>query len=575
MSENEKGERRTSRRAFLGGAAVGLAGGAVATGTYVAYDRRDDSWDEAVDIAVVGGGAAGCAAALMAHELGKQVIILEKGPSIGGTAAKSVGGVWVPGNRWMSEAGISDERQDCLRYMVRLSFPDVYDPQAERFGASQAAFRLLETYFDNAKRVTEKLEALGALKLVGEKFNGAFMPDYFAHIPENKAPVGRCLFVGDDSGKLANGAEMMRRFAAALESRGVEVRKRTPAAGLVLDEKGGVVGLTTDNGEGETRRIRTRHGVIFATGGFTHDTDMRRRFLKGPVFGGCAVPTNQGDFVKIASGAGVQLGNMQHAWWAQIPLDQALENPSVPTGIWCTPGDSVIQVNRMGERFFNEKFVYNERTQAHFAWDPVSATYPNLLSFMIYDARSAEQYAGFAPIPPKGSSASHVIEAGSLNELTRAIESRLREIGAQTGGYSLASEFETNLSDAIDRFNRFAKTGKDEDFARGAQPIDKFFHFFGPGKPENPLPNPTMHPLSAAGPYYAIILAAGTLDTKGGPVTDEKARVLNTNGHPISGLFAAGNCSAGCAGPAYWAGGATLGPALTFGVIAAETAAAA
>jgi len=562
-----------TRRAFLGGTATGLAGGALAAGAYTTLGKKDDDWDVSADIVVVGAGATGCTAAVIAHELGKQVLVLEKGPVVGGTAAKSVGGVWVPANAAMEAAGIRDEREDCLRYMVRLSFPDRFDPAVEHFGATPEAYLLLEAYYDNARRVTEKLEDLGALKLIGQEFNGAFMPDYFAHLPENKAPAGRCLYVSDDAGNLANGAEMMRRFAAAMADRGIEVRKRTSASQAVLDTDGAVIGLVATGRDGEPIRIRARNGVILASGGFTHDAELRRKFLKGPVFGGCAVPTNQGDSVRIAAGAGAQLGNMQNAWWAQLPLEQALENASVPTGIWCTPGDSMIQVNGHGSRFMNEKFVYNERTQAHFEWDPVAARYPNLLSFMIYDQRTAEEYAGFAPIPPKDTAASHVIEAASIGELAAAIAKRLETIAAGTGGFALEPDFTANLEASIARFNDLAETGEDADFRRGDQPIDRFFHFFGPSVPQNPLPNPTMHPISSSGPYYAIILAAGTLDTNGGAVTDDKARVVDGDGQVINGLYAAGNCSAGCAGPAYWGGGATLGPAITFGAIAAETAA--
>lgn len=555
------------------GAATGAIGGLAAV--QLSSCQSADDWDETTDIVVVGAGAAGCAAAVTADELGKKVLVLEKGPVVGGTAAKSVGGIWVPANRAMEAAGLNDDRDACLRYMVRLSCPEMFNPNADRFGAPADHFELLEAYFDNARRVTEHLEKLGALKLISQEFNGAFMPDYFAHLPENKAPNGRCLYVGDDAGNLANGAEMMRRFAEALQTRGIEVRKRAPAQALVQDENGAVVGLIASNRNGDTVRIRARNGVIFTTGGFTHNVSLRTQFLKGPIFGGCAVPTNQGDFVNIGAAAGARLGNMQNAWWAQLPLEQALENPSIPTGIWCTPGDSMIQVNRKGLRFFDEKFVYNERTQAHFEWDPVNATYSNLLSFMIYDARTADQYAGFAPIPPKGVEASHVIKADTLDGLTQQIAARLDRIKDKTGGFALEPGFHENVVASIERYNGFAATGKDPDFGRGNQPIDTFFHFFGPGKPENPLPNPTMHPVSPEGPYFAVILAAGTLDTNGGPVIDPKSRVLDTQNTPIPGLYAAGNCSAGCAGPAYWAGGATLGPALTFGAIAAETAAAA
>ena len=82
--------------------------------------------------------------------------------------------------------------------------------------------------------------------------------------------------------------------------------------------------------------------------------------------------------------------------------------------------------------------------------------------------------------------------------------------------------------------------------------------------------NPALYPLDSTGPYFALILAPGTLDTKGGPAIDSHARVLRAaDGHPIPGLFAAGNCAGFPSGQAYWAGGATIGLATTFGYLAA------
>ena len=112
------------------------------------------------------------------------------------------------------------------------------------------------------------------------------------------------------------------------------------------------------------------------------------------------------------------------------------------------------------------------------------------------------------------------------------------------------------------RFNEFAATGKDEDFHRGDSAYDRYY-----GDPRR-RPNPNLAPL-AKPPFYAIKIVPGDLGTKGGLRTDERARVLRGDGTPIPGLYAAGNTSAAVMGHSYAGAGATIGPAMTFGYIAA------
>ncbi len=77
----------------------------------------------------------------------------------------------------------------------------------------------------------------------------------------------------------------------------------------------------------------------------------------------------------------------------------------------------------------------------------------------------------------------------------------------------------------------------------------------------------------ATPPFYALALHNGTLGTSGGPRIDANARVRSYRGGVIPGLYAAGNASACVFGPAYPGGGATIGPALTFGYLAGKHAA--
>jgi hypothetical protein len=153
------------------------------------------------------------------------------------------------------------------------------------------------------------------------------------------------------------------------------------------------------------------------------------------------------------------------------------------------------------------------------------------------------------------------------------IRSRLAELAPRTGGFQLDSSFTTNLKVTVERFNHFAKTGIDTDFRRGDFNYDREWTTFPPTVPDAKWPPPdsqnyTMYPLSANGPYYAIILGAGTLDTNGGPIINPRAQVLDTRGKPIPGLYGAGDCIASPTANAYWGAGSTIGPALTYGYIA-------
>jgi hypothetical protein len=255
-----------------------------------------------------------------------------------------------------------------------------------------------------------------------------------------------------------------------------------------------------------------------------------------------------------------------------------LQSSKLAAGVFFPPGDSMLQVNKYGVRAVNENRNYNDRTEAHGIYDASRAEYPNQLLFMIYDQRTAEAFAGAYPLPVKTSDTTNVLTGASLEELTGRIEQRLREVSSQTGDFSLATSFTENLKATISRFNEFARAGNDEDFHRGDAAYDSEWHLvFSPmradtGWEPNEGPSITMHPFRDEGPYYAIILAAGALDTNGGPVIDASARVLNTEDQPIAGLYGAGNCIASPSREAYWGAGHTLGLSLTFGYIAANAA---
>lgn len=563
---------RISRRRFFGVAGGGALLTTASLGA-IAWQESTAAWDREADVVVVGSGAAASSAALFAHEAGARVLMLEKAARAGGTTARSAGGIWIPNNSLMRDMGLEDPREDCLRFMARVAHPALYNARDIRLGLPQNEYDLLAAFYDHAAPMLEALRAMGALQTRTRiEKDGTPSPDYYAELPENKAPRGRRLFTSRADGTSGGGLSLVEQLGSAIDRRKIPVLLEHRAARLVVNGKREIVGLETDTGDGRTVRLRARRAVIFGSGGFTANAELCLTFLRGSTFGGTSVPTAEGDFVYMATAMGARLSNMSNAWWTPVILDRALRFPTSAGLINQMPGDSVIQVNALGRRVCSEKALYNERGQTHFAWDPRDARYPNLIQFMIYDQFCRDRFGGpSSMIPGPGPAAPHELSGRTLEGLVNAMEARLEEIADRTGGFRLGSGFTANLRGTIARFNQFAETGVDLDHHRGEPPIELAEN--GPRVEGNDRPNPAMYPIARTGPYYCIMIACGVLDTKGGPAINANAQVLDGGHMPIRGLYGAGNCVGSPMGQAHPGGGATIGLALTFGAIAGRAAA--
>lgn len=577
-----------TRRRFIRGAGAGLAlGGSGLLGAGVAAEplpAQDIDWDRDTDVLVVGTGAAGFVAALVAHEAGARVLMLEKGPVPGGTTVRSGGVHFIPNNRFLRASGVDDAREDFLRLMVRVTYPEHYRPQAPRFGAPADEYALLEAFYDNAAPMVEQLEAMEVLEYMPfVAWDDEPFPDNYPELPENKAPRGRAIvcnppqrvegrFYYRNGGGL--GGDLIERFRAATAARRIPILTRHAAEQLIVDDGGTVVGLRCRKRD-QALNLRAERGVVFASGGFIHHPELRQRYLRGPVYGGCATPTNQGDFLGMAAGAGAALGNLNNGWWMEVLVEEALESSDTPSGVWIVPGDSSLAVNRSGRRFVNEKNQPSGRPQLHFVWDPVAGDWQNNITFMIWDQRVVRTHGGYMGVQPADAPLPrHVIEGATLDALADGIAARLEALAPRIGPHALDPDFKANLRETVARYNAFARAGKDEDFHRGESLADLGWNFYGGLEPvDSPYPNMTMHPLSEQGPYFATLVCAGAIDTKGGPRITPQGEVRRADGGVIPGLYAAGNCIASPTGGAYWGGGGTIGPAVVFGGIAGRSAA--
>src|SRR3990172_8567043 len=145
---------------------------------------RATKFDEEFDIVIAGGGGVGLASACFAAWLGNKVLVLEKADQLGGTTLKAAFWYWVPNNAPMRAMGLVDKKDDCIRYMARISRPEVYDPRHPTFGMTQWEYDACAAIYDNASTATELLNKNGALVYQ----HCAGVPDYWAELPEDKAP---------------------------------------------------------------------------------------------------------------------------------------------------------------------------------------------------------------------------------------------------------------------------------------------------------------------------------------------------------------------------------------------------
>ncbi len=571
----------------------------------VVRESQSGGWDTSADVVVIGSGAGGLVAAIAAAERGATVVVLEKAPTAGGTTRKSGGGSWVPNNRFMRELGLHDDRTAALRLMARTARPTDFQPDAAGYGLPAWQFTQLEAFFDDAAATFAELEQLGIL----EQFHLPDFPDYYSELAEDVPATGHLIVPRMPDGVGGDGRELIRQLTAALERHGGSLLTEHRVTSAIVSDDGRVVGIAADTPAGPTR-IEARRGVIFATGGFTHNKELRESLLIGPIFGGGAALTNEGDFVPIAQTLGAAMRNMNQFWGCPFIIEETVAKDPMALGVSTVVGDSLLFVNRYGRRVVNEKDRYSEKVRAMFAWDGQRAEYPNLPLFAIWDQRTMDHcadnpYDGGLIVGADGDQ-SHMVQGETLAELAIALDAHLAKFAEVTGGARLSEDFADRLSEAIERFNGFALAGHDEDFRRGDTLIERYFHNISMGtagveggqvavaklsvaagasarSDEGPqesmpwagtagvegsqappaVPSSTMYPLALEGPYYAAILVPGTLDTKGGPMTDTGGRVLDHAGRPIEGLYAVGNCAASPSGQGYWGPGCTLGLIIT------------
>jgi 3-oxosteroid 1-dehydrogenase len=349
------------------------------------------------------------------------------------------------------------------------------------------------------------------------------------------------------------GRALIAPLRIGLQEAGVPVRLNTALTDLYVEDgvvRGVYVGDTTAPESAEPELIRARRGVILGAGGFEHNEQMRVKYQRAPITTEWTVgaKANTGDGIIAAEKLGAALDIMEDAWWGPtVPLVGA---PWFALSERNSPGSIIVNMN--AKRFMNESMPYVEACHRMYGGTFGQGPGPgeNIPAWLVFDQQYRNRYifAGLQPgqrIPNKWLESGVIVQADTLEEL-----------GTKAG---LPVEA---LTATVERFNGFARSGIDEDFHRGESAYDRYY-----GDPTN-KPNPNLGEISHP-PYYAVKMVPGDLGTKGGIRTDVHGRALRDDGSVIEGLYAAGNVSAPVMGHTYPGPGGTIGPAMTFGYLAA------
>lgn len=533
-------------------------------------------WDVEADVVVVGSGGAAFAAAILAHDKGAKVVMLERSDKVGGTTAISGGAIWIPMNAHMKEVGISDSREEALEYCKNLS-----DGRAEDI--------LVETFVDTGHKVVDYIESNTPVR-----FSPMTMPDYHPEEAGSKKggrsiepqvfemkqlgdwedkvrahplyPFMGCVTSEElwhtykvllnaqnlpvdlvmermDKGLVVHGRALIAGLLKAALDRGITVLLETRGRQLIRED-GRVIGLRAEK-DGKDFLVKATGGVVLACGGFEWNEDLKKKFLQGVISHPNTPPFNEGDGLIMAMELGADLANMCEAWWmpsTYVPGDEYEGRPYSNLCVAERTAPHCILVNRRGRRFVNEAATYNEVVKPFFNVNENGVGYRNLPCWAVSDSQYREKYTLMA-VSPADPDPEHFFKDDTLEGLAV-------KLGVDPAG----------LVETVKHFNELARNGKDTDFGRGDSAYDRFVG-------DKTTPHPVLGTIEK-GPFYAIPMYPGSLGTKGGPRTNTNAQILDVRGNVIPGLYAAGNTAAGVSGPAYYGGGGVIGLGMTFGYLA-------
>lgn len=482
------------------------------------FDNSNLKWDATYDVVVLGFGGAGASAARFAADNGAKVLITDSAPE-----GHEGGNTRYAGQVISTGADLDDLR----KYYQDLAFPLSYDKD------------LMETYIQGLYRIPDYLENyLGVKPFIMRDHPESPVSKalhFMAHeYPEFRGQATHDLVAMHEG--VADSALWKNLRQQVLDRADkIDVLYSTPAEHLIQDPNTrAVVGVQIKR-DGKDLNVRAKNGVVMATGGFENNPKMVETYLGETSLNPIGSLYNKGIGVKMASEVGAKLYNMDN-YEAYGIFHGLTPKPAKGQRSQFLPFDwpafhqgSLIVVGDDGTRYFDENEIHRHgHIKDHGNWRiPLAPRHP----YVVFDQKKYDELTSDknAPYPEFMDS---VVKADNLESLAEVMNVDVKK-----------------LTDTIKDFNHFADIKRDYAYNRDPETLTAFDD----------------------GPYYALAMVQGLLNTQGGPVHNSKAEVVDNDDVVIPHLYAIGEL--GSLMGRQYNGGSNLAENLIFGKIAGENAA--
>jgi succinate dehydrogenase/fumarate reductase flavoprotein subunit len=567
-SKNNVTRRDLIKNAGLAGAAV-ATGGLVATPVVAQAPQAPTRWDREADVVIIGAGATGMPAAIVAKKAGSSVIVVDANSDIGGHAICS--GANIPlggGTSFQKRAGIEDSPDLVFKDLTDWSVVQPNGAPDYRYNDKE----IIRAFADNCTATFEFLVENG-VKFVKDVPDGRAGSAHGNSVPRQmhvavldwpQVQTGRPVDPLNRA-TASNGNGLMRPLEASarqagveflLEHRMTEIYREQPRTGRVLG-----IGVTNS---GRHINIRARKAVIVGTGGHTGNVNFRRMFdprlteeycglagmpwsdqdgsgeLAGMAIGaslwGLNIQANEtGSGLTKAGKIGCQYGYVNLTW---MPGSRVFDKAGA-SGLRVSDWQNVIMVNMIGQRFYDETGPdfpgnqYNQikdyvphsyRNSKNIKWAPddfINAAMAGIPGdphngggpiWAIFDADAAAREKWDTQHPWVDTKNGFFFSADTIEELAAKIKMKYQRMAMPPAA----------LKQTIERYNSFVDTGVDADF-------------------DKPKP---MYKIQKA-PFYAAWATPVIHDTRSGLRINASCQVMDMNGQVIDRLYCGGESAGG------------------------------